>query len=101
MQVGGVEELVDCDLVVNATSLGMSDDDPMPCDPDVFSSPMTAIDLIYRQHRTPWLTEAERRGAQTANGVAMLLHQAAVQIELWVDRPAPVDEMRRGVASSM
>ena len=41
------------------------------------------------------------RGATAVNGVPMLLHQAAIQVELWTGHQAPVDAMRAAVAAEM
>ena len=46
----------------------------------------------------PWLTAARDVGANAVNGVGMLLHQAAIQLELWTGIDAPIDAMRDSVA---
>ena len=85
------------DLIVNATSLGM-DGEAMPSDPALFRSGQVVVDLIYRPLVTPWLTAAREADATGVNGVGMLLHQAAIQLELWTGQDAPVDAMRASVA---
>jgi len=47
---------------------------------------------------TAWLAAAADRGATTANGLGMLVHQAALQVERWTGREAPVDAMWAAVA---
>lgn len=42
-----------------------------------------AYDLNYRLATTPFLREAEARGARTANGLGMLVYQAAASLEIW------------------
>jgi shikimate dehydrogenase len=39
------------------------------------------------------LAAAQARGARTANGLSMLVHQAAASFKLWTGLDAPVDEM--------
>ena len=95
--VGSPSAVAVADLVVNATSLGM-DGESLPCDPSLFRAGQVVVDLIYRPLATPWLTAAREAGAVAVNGVGMLLHQAAIQLELWTGQDAPVDAMRASVA---
>jgi shikimate dehydrogenase len=96
-RVGTAGEAADADLVVNATPAGMADvaDGPggWPVDPVLLGTGQVVVDLVYHPARTPWLAAAAGRGATTANGLGMLVHQAAFQIERWTGRPAPVDAM--------
>ena len=50
-------------------------------------------DLVYVPRPTPWLAAAAEAGATTVDGLGMLVHQAAEQLELWTGMPAPVDVM--------
>ena len=56
--------------------------------------PRAVMDVVY----SPWPTELARAaaagGAIIASGFAMLLHQAAAQVELMTGKPAPVGQMR-------
>jgi shikimate dehydrogenase len=87
------------DLVVNATSLGLRPEDPLPFDFSThgWSPASMALDLNYQPSETPFLAAAKAAGCRTANGLGMLLHQGAVALELWTGRPAPVDVMRRAL----
>jgi shikimate dehydrogenase len=57
-------------------------------------APAAILDVVY----SPWPTELARAaadaGAIVASGFAMLLHQAAAQVELMTGKPAPVEPMR-------
>ena len=55
------------------------------------------VDLVYHPPATPWL-EAARPGGPTANGLGMLVHQAALQIGRWTGHEAPVEAMWAAVA---
>ncbi len=70
-----------CDLVCNATPLGMNEDDPLPVDADLLTSSMFVGDVIAGHGLTPFLAAAEAAGCSTANGGQMV---EAVQ-ELMVD----------------
>ena len=43
---------------------------------------------------TPLARAASAAGAVVASGFAMLLHQAAAQVELMTGKPAPLEAMR-------
>ncbi|MEM9466270.1 MAG: shikimate dehydrogenase [Actinomycetota bacterium] len=100
-RIGSLDDVEGAAVVVNATSLGMGPEDPLPVPVDRIGPGHLVVDLIYRPLTTPLLAAAAERGATTANGVAMLLHQAAIQLELWTGRPPPVEAMRAAVATDM
>lgn len=87
------------DLVLNATSLGLKPEDPLPLDPRHFSVDRAGAvyDMIYRPAETPLLRAARRAGRPVANGLSMLLYQGTRALEIWTGRPAPVDVMRRAL----
>jgi shikimate dehydrogenase len=92
------KHLNEVDLVVNATSLGLRPDDPLP----LAKFPrqckwLRVYDTIYRPAETRFLAAARKAGAQTANGLSMLLHQGARAFEIWTGRRAPVAVMRRAL----
>ena len=101
-RVGGAEDAPGCDLVVNATPAGMAGvtggPDGWPVDPSVLRAGQLVVDLVYHPPVTPWLEAAADRGATVANGLGMLVHQAALQIERWTGHVAPVDAMWAAVA---
>lgn len=69
------------DVVINATSTGLSDElAPLP--DDIFASPALAYDMMYGRD-TPFLRFARAHGAQTADGLGMLVEQAAEAFYLW------------------
>jgi shikimate dehydrogenase len=84
------------DLVLNATSLGLNPADPLPFSPADFSlnQAAAAYDMIYRPAETPFLVEAARAGANTSNGLGMLLYQGGKALEIWSGEKAPVEAMR-------
>jgi shikimate dehydrogenase len=84
------------DLVLNATSLGLRADDPLPFDAEESSLRGTraVYDMIYRPAETPLLKLAEKAGCRTANGLGMLLYQGTAALEIWTGKRAPVEIMR-------
>jgi shikimate dehydrogenase len=87
------------DLVINATSAGLSGE--MPALPaGVFAPGALAYDMVYGKD-TPFLALAARAGARAADGLGMLVEQAAESFYLWRGmRPdtAPVIELLRGTS---
>jgi shikimate dehydrogenase len=99
------------DLLVNATSVGMpqNQDDPQPEAPeapegfkelpisaDVWGDRQIVVDLVYRQNGTPLARHARSRGAVCVDGFDVLVHQGAASFRLWTGLEAPLGAMRRG-----
>ncbi len=93
--VVGIEAVEESDVIIDATPAGMPGRAALPfdLDPSRFGPGQLVVDLVYAPSRTPLLAAAAERGAATANGVGMLLHQAARQIAIWTGQPAPLREM--------
>jgi len=91
------------DLAMNATSLGLAPNDPLPLDEQQFSlrQARTVYDMIYRPAETPLLRAAKAAGCRTANGLGMLLYQGAKALEIWTGRPAPVEVMRQALKKNI
>lgn len=95
------QAITEARLVVNATPVGMSVADPLPFDVELLTDSHIVVDLIYHPIETRLLVAAKRRGAATANGVGMLLYQAAEQLKIWTGRSAPIDVMSAAVGLSL
>lgn len=59
------------------------------------------FDVVYNPRRTKLLSDAAAAGCTTVEGLEMFLGQAFVQFELWTNRPAPRDVMRRIVEARL
>ncbi|HLH83032.1 MAG TPA: shikimate dehydrogenase [Trebonia sp.] len=57
-------------------------------------APAALLDVVYDPWPTPLAEAASAAGALVASGFAMLLHQAAAQVELMTGKPAPLEAMR-------
>jgi shikimate dehydrogenase len=89
------------DLVVNTTPIGMA--------PNIQASPLTkaemqrlpedtiVYDLIYTPNPTQLLKQAKNQNLVAIDGLEMLIQQGAIALELWLQRPVPVDTMRRSL----
>jgi shikimate dehydrogenase len=90
-----------CDLVVQASPVGMKKDDPSLLPPDAFRAGQRAFDLIYMYPETGFLTTAREAGAEIANGLGMLLHQGARAFEIWTGTEPSVPAMRKALEDAV
>lgn len=87
----------DTDIFINATSIGLYPNikDKPNVDYDTVTSNMVVSDVIFNDPNTIFLQEAQKRGAQTVNGLGMLANQAAMNFTLWTGKEAPVELMEQ------
>jgi shikimate dehydrogenase len=70
------------DIIINATSASLSES--LPLVPfSCFGSGAFAYDMMYGKGLTPFLALARNAGAQVADGVGMLVEQAAEAYRIW------------------
>lgn len=91
------EMLVDADILVNTTSLGMHREGDLPADPSMLPDHAIVTDIVYVPLQTPLLVEAERRALKTVDGLGMLLHQAAPAFAKWFGLTPEVTEQLRAL----
>ncbi|HEX3128600.1 MAG TPA: type I 3-dehydroquinate dehydratase [Thermoanaerobaculia bacterium] len=83
------------DILVNATSLGRQEGEPLPFPVDALRPGAVVIDMVYRTAPTPLLRAAAERGAVTVDGREVLIGQAAGQFRMMTGRELPVALARR------
>lgn len=82
-------------LLVNTTSLGMQGMPPLDLDLALLPDDAVVNDIVYVPLETGLLAAARRRGLRVADGLGMLLHQAAPGFERWFGvRPQVSDALR-------
>ncbi|MGL4729608.1 MAG: shikimate dehydrogenase [Bosea sp. (in: a-proteobacteria)] len=87
--------LADCDLVVNATSLGMKGQGVLDIDLSSMPRHGIAYDIVYVPLETEFLAQARAHGLAVVDGLGMLLHQAAPAFSRWFGiRPEVTPELR-------
>ena len=85
--------IIDSDLLVNATSVGMDGVSlPIPSSV-VLPEKLLVADVIYQPFETPFLKWARNQGNQSINGLGMLLYQAAEAFQLWTGKKMPTDQI--------
>ena len=85
------KHLSEYDLIVQATPVGGASLPGYPLTPPLnFSKDVLVIDLIYSPRRTLFLEAAEAFGAETENGLVMLIAQGAESFRLWTGMDFPM-----------
>jgi shikimate dehydrogenase len=69
------------DIVINATSAGLTDTE-LPIPRDIFAPGAMAYDMMYGRE-TPFMAFARKHGAVVADGLGMLVEQAAEAFFVW------------------
>jgi shikimate dehydrogenase len=91
----------ECDLVVQASPVGIKKEDPSLLPPEAFRAGQRAFDLIYMYPETTILTTAREAGAQIANGLGMLLHQGARAFKIWTGVQPSIEAMRSALEEAV
>lgn len=92
-----LSDLEEFDIIVNATSLGMSPkskESPLP--DGVIPQGAVVMDIVYNPLETKLLKQAKAAGAKTIDGVEMFVRQGAESLRIWGYEP-PVEAMRKAV----
>jgi 3-dehydroquinate dehydratase/shikimate dehydrogenase len=91
------------DVVVNATPLGTAGqyENETPAAASQLRGTRLVYDLVYNPSETTFLREARAAGSETLSGLAMLVIQAAQQIELWTGTPPPEDVMQKAAEQGL
>lgn len=90
--------LKDTNIIINTTSVGMKENDPLLINGDCLTSSLEAVvDIIYSPPETKLLKMAKDKGIKTVNGLSMLLYQGALSFELWTGKKAPIEVMREAL----
>jgi len=76
-------------LVINATRLGLGNDDAPPLAVNELPPGAAILDLVYRAEETRWVRDARAAGHPAADGGRMLVEQGMAAFERWWGRPAP------------
>ncbi len=101
--VNWVDAVSDTNILINATSLGMSPnivDSPLPRDRRV--SPGTVVvDLVYNPLETKFMSDAKHVGARTIGGLGMLIHQGAAAFKMWTNREPPLEVMHHAASQAL
>ncbi|NDF87402.1 MAG: shikimate dehydrogenase [Actinobacteria bacterium] len=94
-------DIASVNLIINTTPVGFSpeaatrgSEAQSPIDVALIGSTQTVLDAVYRPLETNLLRAAKNAGAQTVDGLEMLVHQAALQQQFWLGQSGDTSLMR-------
>lgn len=88
------ELTLDCDLIVNTSSLGLKAGDASILPKECLRRGHLVYDTIYQPPVTPLLKLAGEIGCRTANGRSLLIHQGVLAFQHWFPQTDPLPVMR-------
>ena len=95
-------EPVACEVLINATPLGLHAGDALPARRADHPRARWALDLVYAAGGTPWIRGLVRDGVRAADGREVLVAQGAAAFARWFPRAvAPVEVMRAAVRRAL
>ena len=74
---------VDFDIIINATSLGLKDNDKIKLDFSKIGANRLFYDVIYSAAKTNFLVDGEKSGNKIENGKMMFIYQAQLSFKIW------------------
>lgn len=86
------QNLNECDLLINSTSLGMQGQPELRLDLKNLKPTAIVYDIVYKPLFTNLLQQAQSQGNPIVTGIGMLAYQAAVGFEQWFKKKPEVDD---------
>jgi len=90
----GAKDPAGFDVIVNATPLGMKDDDPLPFDVDRIDPGTFVGEVVMKTEYTPLLQAAKSKGCAVQVGTDMLFEMIPAYLEFFGFGTASPDELR-------
>ena len=85
-------EMPEFDMVINATSVGLKNDDNLNLDFSKIGRNKFFYDVIYNPRETNFLKQGKDLGNKTENGKKMFIFQAAEAFKIWHDIRPEINE---------
>jgi shikimate dehydrogenase len=85
------------ELIVNTTAVGLRGEDPfaeLPLSRRDLHEGQLVLDMVYGEEPTELLRAAADAGAETVDGIEVLVQQGALSLRAWVGRQPPLEPMR-------
>lgn len=95
------KDLKECNLLINATPVGMKESDPSPVDSFLLHHGLSVYDLVYNRPSTELVRRANSLKLHATTGIGMLLYQGAIAFEIWTGAKAPVSVMRKALKEAL
>lgn len=88
----------DADILINATSIGLGDEDArVPLNVESLRPELVVADVIFNPPQTQLLRDAKRQGCTTLDGLGMLVNQAVIGFKIWTDVDPDAAVMREAL----
>lgn len=101
LEKGELSRLInECQLLVNASPVGMNEGDGSAIDRKLFHKDLFVYDIVYNRE-TQLIKDAKLSGLPATGGLGMLLYQGVEAFELWTGKKAPVEVMRKALTEAM
>ena len=84
------------DMIVNASSLGLNGEKNIIPN-RLFDEQTIVYDIVYKPMKTDLINTAKEKKSRIIFGYEMLLGQAIRSFEIWLDKQAPYDAMKRAI----
>ena len=88
-------------ICINATSLGLKPNDPLPLNINILSIEWAVYDMIYNPQETRLFIEARKHGCPVKTGLNMLVHQGAKALEIWTGEEVDPQIMYKEVKQAL
>ena len=85
-------ETLDFDMIINATSIGLNNEDEIKIDFSSIGPNKFFYDVIYNPKETIFLKKAKLFGNKTENGKMMFIYQAHQSFTLWHKKMPKIDD---------
>jgi len=85
-------EIIDFDMIINATSIGLKNEDGIKLDYSAVGTDKFYYDVIYNPKETIFLKRAKLFGNRTENGKMMFIYQAHQAFAIWHKLMAQIND---------
>ena len=85
-------ESIDFDMIINATSIGLNNEDEIKIDFSSIGPNKFFYDVIYNPRETIFLKKAKLFGNKAENGKMMFIYQAHQSFTIWHKKMAKIDD---------
>jgi len=104
VQFISIEEIPDkikeCNLLINASPIGMKEDDGSVIDKNLLHRNLSVYDVVYNRE-TQLIKDAKSLKLTAVGGLGMLLYQGVLAFKLWIGKEAPVEVMREALLKAL
>lgn len=90
-----------CDLLVNASSLGMKGNQNITLPLSKLPAHALVYDIVYNPLETPLLRKSKKLKKRCQSGMIMLLYQGALSFEKWTRKKAPIAVMKKALLEGL